>query len=189
MVREHAPAKLADEAARLQTVPPDGICQFLQGWINGSDALSSGQTFFARVLFEPQAERLARSIETLHPGVAGNKCPTCLSDPQMAVLRPEGDGGKRLLLCSLCHSEWEYRRVLCPSCGEENHEKLPRYTAEGTAAVRVEACDTCRTYLKSVDLTLEGRAVPEIDEVATAPLDLWAAERDYRKIQPNIMGF
>jgi formate dehydrogenase maturation protein FdhE len=53
----------------------------------------------------------------------------------------------------------------------------------------VEACDTCKTYLKSVDLTVEGRAVPEVDEVATAPLDLWAAERDYHKILPNVMGF
>lgn len=107
----------------------------------------------------------------------------------MAVLRPEGDGGKRMLLCSLCHSEWEFRRVLCPSCGEENHEKLPRYTASGIPAVRVEACDSCGKYLKSVDLTLDGLAVPEADEVATAPLDLWADQHGYRKVQPNIMGF
>jgi formate dehydrogenase maturation protein FdhE len=70
-----------------------------------------------------------------------------------------------------------------------NHEKLPRYSAEGIAAVRVEACDTCKSYLKSVDLTVDGFAVPEVDEVATTPLDLWAAERDYRKIHLNVMGF
>jgi formate dehydrogenase maturation protein FdhE len=28
-----------------------------------------------------------------------------------------------------------------------------------------------------------------VDEIATAPLDLWAVEHGYRKIQPNLMGF
>ena len=107
----------------------------------------------------------------------------------MAVIRQEGDGGKRMLLCSLCHTEWEFRRILCPSCGEENHEKLPRYTAEGIPAVRVEACDTCKVYLKSVDLTVDGFAVPLVDEVATAPLDLWASDHGYHKLLPNVMGF
>jgi FdhE protein len=189
IVRNHGPAKLAEEATRLKDLPHDQVVEILQRWINQPGAPANGQTFFARVLLEPQAECLARAIESPRPSVAGNKCPVCQSDPQMAVLRPEGDGGKRLLLCSLCHTEWDFRRVLCPSCGETNYEKLPRYSAEGIAAVRVEACDTCKTYLKSVDLTIEGRAVPEVDEVATAPLDLWAAERDYHKILPNVMGF
>ena len=94
-----------------------------------------------------------------------------------------------MLQCSLCQSEWEFRRVLCPACGEVNHEKLPRYSAEGITAVRVEACDTCHRYLKSIDMTVDGLAVPPVDEIATAPLDLWAAERGYRKIQLNLMGF
>jgi FdhE protein len=94
-----------------------------------------------------------------------------------------------MLLCSLCSSEWAFRRILCPECGEENHEKLPRYSAVGIPAVRVEACETCRHYQKSVDLTLDGLAVPVVDEIAAAPLDLWAAEHDYRKIQANIVGF
>ena len=105
------------------------------------------------------------------------------------MIRPEGDGGKRSLLCSFCQSEWEFRRILCPTCGEVDHEKLPRYSAEGIAAVRVEACDTCKRYLKSIDMTVDGLAVPVADEIATAPLDLWAAEHDYRKIQLNLMGF
>ena len=94
-----------------------------------------------------------------------------------------------MLLCSLCQSEWDFRRILCPVCGETNHEKLPRYTADGIPAVRVESCDTCRSYLKSIDMTVDGLSVPVVDEIATAPLDLWAAEHDYRKIQFNLMGF
>jgi formate dehydrogenase maturation protein FdhE len=43
--------------------------------------------------------------------------------------------------------------------------------------------------LKSVDLTVEGLAVPVVDEIATAPLDLWALDRGYKKLQQNVMGF
>ena len=106
----------------------------------------------------------------------------------MAILRPEGDGGKRSLLCSLCYTEWEFRRLVCPRCGEEDHQKLPVYTAGPFPHIRIDACDTCRTYLKSIDLTRNGLAVPEVDELAALPLDLWAAENNYTKLQPNLFG-
>jgi FdhE protein len=189
IVREHGPVKMVAKATSLRDASHDAIRQMLEQWLIAPDTQETGHAFFARVVLEPQAERLARDLASASPGPAGNQCPICHSRPQMAVLRPEGDGGKRMLLCSFCHSEWEFRRVLCPACGEMNHEKLPRYSAEGIAAVRVEACDTCKSYLKSVDLTVDGFAVPEADEVATASLDLWAAERDYCKIHLNVMGF
>lgn len=189
IVREHGPVKLAEEGAGLRESSPDAIRRMLERWLVAPDAEPNERAFFMRVVLEPQAECIALATAMVHRDVAGNECPVCQSNPQLAVIRSEGDGGKRTLLCSLCHSEWEFRRILCPACGEENHEKLPRYSAEGSKAVRVEACDTCRSYLKAVDLTVDGLAVPEVDEIATMPLDLWAAEHDYRKIQLNLMGF
>jgi FdhE protein len=52
----------------------------------------------------------------------------------------------------------------------------------------VEARDTCKLYLKAVDLTKNGLAVPEIDELASVALDLWAAEHGYTKLQVNLFG-
>ena len=115
-------------------------------------------------------------------------CPFCGQKPVAAVLRPEGDGGKRFLLCSHCLTEWEFRRLLCPDCGEENHQKLPVYTVEEYPHIRIEACDTCRVYLKSIDLTRNGLAVPKVDELASVSLDLWAKEKGYTKLQPNLFG-
>jgi FdhE protein len=77
---------------------------------------------------------------------------------------------------------------LCPNCGEEDKDKLPVYTAEEFSHIRVESCDTCRVYLKAIDLTKNGRAVPEVDELASVVLDLWAAEHGYTKLQPNLFG-
>jgi formate dehydrogenase maturation protein FdhE len=62
------------------------------------------------------------------------------------------------------------------------------YSAEEFSHVRVEACDTCRYYIKTVNLTKDGRAVPVVDELATIPLNLWATEHGYVKLQNNLLG-
>ena len=54
--------------------------------------------------------------------------------------------------------------------------------------LRVDACETCHRYLKAVDLTKLGFAVPLVDEVAGASLDLWAREHGYEKIELNLIG-
>ena len=104
------------------------------------------------------------------------------------VLRPEGDGGKRALICAFCATEWNIGRIVCPACGEEAAEKLAVYTADQFPHVRVEACDTCRNYIKTVDLTKNGRAVPVVDELAAIPLDLWAQQHAYVKLRANMLG-
>jgi FdhE protein len=85
-------------------------------------------------------------------------------------------------------TEWEFRRVICPGCGQEDNAKLPVYTAETLPYVRVECCDTCQTYIKTIDLTKNGLAEPLVDELASVPLNLWAQERGYAKLRPNLLG-
>jgi formate dehydrogenase maturation protein FdhE len=65
---------------------------------------------------------------------------------------------------------------------------LPVYKAADFDAVRVEACDRCKTCLKSVDLTRDGHAVPMVDEIATVALNLWADDHGYAKLEPNLLG-
>ncbi|HKE29263.1 MAG TPA: formate dehydrogenase accessory protein FdhE [Bryobacteraceae bacterium] len=141
--------------------------------------------FFQRVLdqarFEQQAGQSTVNTASVQPG-----CPFCFEKPLVAVLRPEGDGGRRTLLCGRCFTEWDFRRLLCPNCGEEDRDKLPVYTAPEFPHIRVESCDTCRYYIKAVDLTRDGNAVPEVDEIAALPLDLWAIEQGYQKLAPNL---
>ena len=134
----------------------------------------------------PEAAEMLRAYAHLsRPAVP---CPAGHAKPIAAVLRPEGDGGKRYLVCSQCGAEWEFRRLLCPNCGEEDPEKLPIFTADRFPHIRIEACDTCRVYLKCVDMTCDGLAVPEVDEIASVTLDLWAVEHGYRKLQTNVFG-
>jgi FdhE protein len=143
--------------------------------------------FFANALLQPFAEYLAERTNSTTEA-SPPLCPFCGSRPQVAVLRQEGDGARRFLLCSLCATEWLFRRVLCPNCAEENKDKLPIFLAEEFDYVRIDACDTCRTYIKSIDLTKNGNAVPMVDELATVSLNLWAQENNYQKLQPNLFG-
>jgi FdhE protein len=187
LVQRKGTEKLKQDVRRLAAVTSEKQQDVLDDFLASPEDKS--YSFFARALFQPYAESLARAYPAQPPGSAGSVCPICGGRPQAAVLRPEGDGGKRYLLCSFCLTEWEFRRVLCPSCGDEDHQKLPRYSAEDVDGIRVEACDTCHSYLKSVDMTVDGRAVPLVDEVAFVTLDLWATEHGYKKVQPNLMGF
>jgi FdhE protein len=80
--------------------------------------------------------------------------------------------------------------MACAGCGEETGARLPVYSdADQFPHLRIDACETCRRYLLSVDLRRDAAAVPEVDELAALPLDLYAAERGLTKVVPNAMGF
>jgi FdhE protein len=159
----------------------------ITGWRTPSD-----EHFFARVILQPYAQCLAayglRPIDRDLPR-ADTVCPFCGGAPQVSILEqsPDSNGG-RLLQCGTCFTTWPFRRILCPRCGEEDERKLGYFRSPAYDHLRVDACETCRHYLKSIDLTRLGLAVPLVDEVASAPLDLWARERGYEKIHLNLVG-
>jgi formate dehydrogenase maturation protein FdhE len=55
--------------------------------------------------------------------------------------------------------------------------------------LRIAGCETCRRYLIEVDMAQDTGAVPEVDELAALPLDLYAADQGLTKVTPNLMGF
>ena len=181
LVRRAGPAPLARIASDLAQNQEQWQTLLVQ-----QDAAEE-QAFFARALLQPYFEYQAGVNQPTTSSVQPD-CPFCGERPQVAVLRGEGDGGKRSLVCSLCSTEWDFRRLLCPNCGEEAERNLPVYVAQEFPHVRVEACDTCRTYIKSVDLTKNGLAVPVVEELATVALNLWADEHEYLKLQTNLLG-
>lgn len=149
---------------------------------------SDAQGFLALAFLQSCAE-LARSRSDPRAGQHTYAvCPVCNRKPVVGVLRQQGEGAARSLVCGFCGNEWQFRRLVCPGCGEENDRLLPVFTASDFDYIRVECCETCKTYIKTVDLTRNGRAEPIVDELASAPLDLWAQERGYAKLQKNMLG-
>jgi FdhE protein len=183
LIESIAPPPLARSAAELRS-------EVLEEFWRAGGQLTAAEALIAWTFLQPYAEHLAEYLAH-QAGPAETQaalCPRCSRRPQVGVLRQQGDGAKRSLICSLCATEWEYRRIVCPACGEEDVNKLPVYVAEELPHVRVEACDTCHHYIKTIDLTKDGRAVPVVDELAAIPLSLWAAENRYTKVTPNLLG-
>jgi FdhE protein len=199
-VKEHGSPQLRLSADALAEASNEELLELLNSiWLHQVESadLHPEYAFFARALLQPFAEYLAEKTRPLQQEEQEQAqeqeqstavCPFCGSIPQVAVLRPEGDGGKRSLVCSLCSTEWTFRRQKCPHCGEEHKDKLPVFVAQDFNNARVDACDSCNTYIKAIDMTKDGRAVPVVDELATVSLDLWAQEKNYHKRVPNLFG-
>lgn len=190
LVENVGPRTLAQSARELgqrsATFCSDLLSEYWAGTYRETAATGAAQ-FFAQAFLQPYAEFVRLRVNVKSHGYTQPSCPFCGRKPGLGVLRPMGDGGKRSLLCSFCLAEWEFRRIVCPGCGEENHANLPVYTAHELEHVRVECCDRCKRYIKTVDLTKCGLANPVVDEIASVPLDVWARERGYLKLQSNLM--
>ena len=199
--------RFAEFLATVETCAPEPIAEFArdlnaQGterwqmlltsfWRTAPDfqpASDEPEALLAWIFLQPQAEYLAEHNGNHARAETLAVCPFCSGKPIVGVLRPAGDGAKRSLICAMCATEWTYGRIICPACGEEAVEKLAIYTATQFDYIRVEACDTCRHYIKTVDLTKNGHAVPVVDELATMPLNLWAQQKGYVKLQRNLLG-
>ncbi|HHT9154817.1 MAG TPA: formate dehydrogenase accessory protein FdhE [Candidatus Tripitaka sp. YC43] len=142
--------------------------------------------FFPRTLLQPYLQFALEGVEI--PSTMGTHCPFCGHRPQAGCLRPMDNASQRFLICSFCHGEWPYQRLSCPNCAESDKTKLSYLVAEGWPAVRLDTCETCRQYIKTIDLGKDPEAVPVVDELATIPLDVWARERGYEKMELNLAG-
>lgn len=138
----------------------------------------SALEFFARAILQPYAASLPASLD----------CPWCRLPPQVGCLRPQGEGLAFDLVCALCLRRHPFPRTRCPGCNESSETKVANFTTPDFPHLRLQACESCQAYLLIVDLSRDPGAIPEVDELAGLPLDLWALERGYHKLQPNLAG-
>jgi formate dehydrogenase accessory protein FdhE len=190
VVEETGPQALALEARALSRAGDDETdAMLLEQWRSPSDV-----RFFPKAFLQPYARWLAESggrpldrVFERHE----SRCPFCGGRPQVSFLQTReasAESGNRDLICATCLTAWPFRRVVCAHCGEERPTRLGYFHTPEYDHVRVEACDTCGCYIKGIDLTRHGFARPLVDEVAAAPLDVWAHERGYTKMELNLVG-
>lgn len=174
---EHAAERLTDDPATART-------RLGVYWCGDSNDYAS------RALLQPYATVLrARNLtpdRTHNPG----HCPFCGGAAWMSSRKsaPDAESGFRFLQCSLCALEWRFNRISCPSCDEGDPYKLPQFQSDVHKNARIEACETCRRYVKSIDLTLDARPVPIVDDLLSLSMDLWAADEGFTRIEPGIAG-
>jgi len=200
VTRAAGPPALA-QAVRDRPDPP------LAGWLTGA-SLEPVDRYLARASLTPALEALGeRAGDGCAPAVCAETCPRCGGPPQLSYLAASGESlvsGPRNLLCARCSASWKCSRTVCPACGEREEAQLSVHAEHWHGPVsgrpdgngrpvfphlRIAGCSTCGRYLIEIDLARDGRAVPEVDELAALPFDLYAAEHGLTKVIPNLMGF
>lgn len=176
-----------DAVARRELRPND----LFKGLLNGDDrffqttaarigADKNALAFIAYNSVQPSLELCAVQLSHyLDAGAAWQKgyCPICGSAAGLAVL---GEEGKRDLHCSFCRHRWEAPRIFCASCENTRAKELHYFFSDKEKDLRVDVCDRCRKYIKTVDGRVASRPIyPPLEQVASLHLDILAAEKGY----------
>lgn len=122
------------------------------------------------------ADQLAAYLSKDEPWLKGY-CPICGSAPILSIL--EGEGA-RSLICSFCWHSWSVKRVYCPFCDNSDNKDLHYFFNEEETEIRVDLCDKCHKYLKTLDTRQTDRLIyPPLEQVSTLHLDIKAREEGF----------
>jgi FdhE protein len=106
-------------------------------------------------------------------------CPVCGSLPLFSTLRGEG---QRFLLCSFCGFEWQSERLKCVFCDNTDHQTLRYFYAEGDEACRIDLCEKCRKYIKTIDIRrFDSEPDLNLEDITTIHLDILASEQGFKR--------
>ncbi len=113
-------------------------------------------------------------------------CPICGSLPQISELKGQG---QRYFFCSFCSFQWPDERLKCPFCENKDHESLHYFYEEGKEIYRVDVCDKCKQYIKTVDTRkLDYEPDLNLEDIATIHLDLVATDKGFKRPVPTFWG-
>ena len=106
-------------------------------------------------------------------------CPICGKEPKIGEIRGE-EKGKRYLFCHQCGFKWYFQRIKCPFCGNEEQHSLAYFEVEGEERYRVDVCNKCRRYIKTVELPKSSEEPNlDVEDIATLHLDMIAYDEGY----------
>jgi formate dehydrogenase maturation protein FdhE len=135
----------------------------------------------AQNTLRPALRVWCRQLAHLSGGIPWQKgsCYVCGAAATLAEL--QGNNLAKHLRCGQCGADWQFPRLQCMYCGNEDHHTLKHfYTESHLDTMRVEVCDKCHGYLKV--MTSFAPTAPEmlaIEDLATLHLDTIAVARGY----------
>ncbi|MGB5219315.1 MAG: formate dehydrogenase accessory protein FdhE [Smithella sp.] len=136
---------------------------------------------FLEESLRPELEFIARKYENIVKKYEWSEgyCPICGKEPKIGEIREEEDG-KRYLFCHQCGFKWHFQRIKCPFCGNDEQHSLAYFEVEGEERYRVDVCNKCRRYVKTVEL-FKSSEEPNMDveDIATLHLDMIAYDEGY----------
>lgn len=151
----------------------------------------------------PQAEQIARAVCTARPQAGSwvhGHCPVCGSTALMGEFakgapstNPGNEinkGGQLMQACSFCGTQYRAQRLLCPYCLEADAAKLDFFSVPEFPHMQVQVCQSCHSYMKIADFRqhIDGLFIPDIDDLASLPLDLAAQRKKLQRLSPTCWG-
>jgi FdhE protein len=198
LLAEHQSGDAAAQAAAvkgaIQKAGPSERAALVQGLLDGTGVeewaaqrgvLAGMLDALAGLAIQPFMARHAAALAGVAPlGLwRQNACPICGSAPDVCRIDPDN---MRHLHCPTCDTQWEHHRLSCPTCSTDDVKKVSLLTLEELKPWRVEICDACGGYMKTLDQRHGGLlARPKVDlfleDARTLQLDLLAEEQGYRR--------
>ena len=172
-IRQAEPAVLDEQADLLLSAETHGVDPQTAPFIMG--AL---QVYWSGLVSSVSFDAIAAHVGSFDvPGL----CPVCGTLPVASIVRADkAYQGYRYLQCGLCASEWHFVRVKCSQC--LSTEGIHYHTIEGgSAAVRAEACDACRTYRKICYQEQDMEVEPLADDLGSLALDLLMSAAGFQR--------
>jgi FdhE protein len=147
-------------------------------------------SFLVQEIIKPCLRRAAKQLGKLADNELWFKshCPVCGSHPDMGYLKEKGDPSEYLvskagmlwLHCSMCGHAWRFMRLVCPACGQEDHERQEVLASKERPEERLHVCLDCKHYLPVADLTKwHGPFDPDLAPLGLIHLDILAREKGY----------
>lgn len=169
----------------------DDDMKFFGIWAERSPEAPKTVAFLAFAALSPSIEAAAELLAGKLPDMkvpAVGTCPICGSLPLISTLKEKE--GFRHATCSFCRHDYRIKRIACPVCGEEEQKKLTFFTVDEEPGFRVDVCESCKTYVKTIDFReLDRIAVPVLDDLDSLALDYVATGQGYRRATLSAWGF
>jgi len=152
--------------------------------------------FHVRAFLQPVATAIAEAsavpgaIEGHRPGaLRTNRCPVCGGRPVVGTAEASPGGAERRgLVCGVCGSGWSVARMSCGRCGETDPGWLLESSVRAVPYLRLDECQRCGRYRKTVDLRACPEAVPLVDDLASVEIDAQARRRGLARAEPGLLG-
>ncbi|WP_028575248.1 formate dehydrogenase accessory protein FdhE [Desulfonatronovibrio hydrogenovorans] len=147
--------------------------------------------FLVQTSMTPSIARTARDVSLALPKDqtwTSGHCPVCGSLPFISVLR--GKQGSRHMHCSFCHTDYRFKRMICPFCHENKSENFEYFTVKEHPGFRVDVCKSCKMYIKTCDFRdMDRKELPVLDDLESLPLDIMARNQGYMRPTLSAWGF
>ncbi len=129
-----------------------------------------------RPSLEILAEKYGEAVKS--SGWNEGYCPVCGREPKISQLKNEE--GEKYLFCGQCGIEWRYPRLKCPFCENDDQQTLAFFTVEDEEQYRVDVCNVCNRYIKTIDFRkINETPNMDVEDIATLHLDILANDEGY----------